>query len=258
MDVLSLQATWIRKIIVNGLRSSTRVNTRNISTAFIYEHPTINALGEFVANLVSPKEMAQTIRSEVEHMHAMVEKYSYDFPEHTPSTVLNKRKRGGDVILITGTTGSVGASTLAELLESPKVEKVYALNRPHRKGLPLVTRQELALTSQGLKGDLVLSEKLVMLEGNLGRPCLGLEESIQQEVCNRFRYHTPPSSCKPGCFPQIRDSLTHIMHVGTLHHLSACPSLPYAWSSIACSLEGRFQPDSTFLRNVYRGPSPVD
>lgn len=133
-------------------------------------------------------------------MHIMVKKYSDDFPEHTPSAALDKRKRGGDVILITGTTGSVGASTLAELLESPKVEKVYALSRPHRKGLPLITRQELALTSQGLRGDLVLSEKLVMLEGNLGRSCLGLEESIQQEVCNRFRYHGARLHANPDVF----------------------------------------------------------
>jgi hypothetical protein len=190
-DVLSLQATWIRKIIINGLRSCTKVNTRNISAAFVYEHPTIDALGEFIADLVSPKEMAQIIRSEVEQMLTLVGKYSSDFPEHIPSTVLSKKKRGGDVILITGTTGSVGASTLAELLESPKVEKVYALNRSHTKGLPLVTRQKRAFTSQGLKGDLVLSEKLVMLEGDLGRSCLGLEESIQQEVCNKMHHHAP-------------------------------------------------------------------
>ena len=179
----SLQATWIRKIIINGLRSCTRVNTRDIPNAFVYENPTVSALGEFVADLVSPKAVAKTLRSEVEKMVALVKKYSSDFPKHTPSAPLNE-KRGGDVVLITGTTGSIGASTLAELLDSPEVEKVYALNRPHKKGLPLVIRQRLALTSQGLAGDLVLSEKLVMLEGDMGRPCLGLEASIQREVRN--------------------------------------------------------------------------
>jgi len=182
---VSLQATWIRKIIINGLRSCTAVNTRNISNAFVYEYPTINALGAFIANLVSPGEIAQIIRSEVEQMLALVGKYGSDFPKYTPS-ILSKKKRGGDIVLITGTTGSIGASTLAELLESPKVEKVYALNRLHRKGLPLITRQELALVSQGLKGDLIFSEKLVILEGDLGRPCLGLEESILRKVCEGF------------------------------------------------------------------------
>jgi len=124
-------------------------------------------------------------------MLTLVGKYSSDFPEHTPSAVLNKRRRGGDVVLITGTTGSIGASTLAELLESPKVEKVYALNRPHKKGLPLITRQKFAFTSQGLKGDSVLSQKLVMLEGDLGRPCFGLKESVQREVCNGFPHCCP-------------------------------------------------------------------
>lgn len=196
LDVLSLQATWIRKIILNGLRSCTNVNTRSIPNVFVYENPTINALGEFIANLVSPNELAQTIRSEVEQMLTLVEKYSSDFPEHTPSAISNKKTRGGDVVLITGTTGSIGASTLVELLESPKVAKVYALNRPHRRGHPLVARQKHALTSQGLNGDLVLSEKLVILEGDLGRPCLGLEESIQREVCDGF-VDVPPSSYKP-------------------------------------------------------------
>lgn len=158
---------------------------------FVYEHPTINGLGEFIADLVSPKEMAQTIRSEVEQMLTLVGRYTSDFPEHTPATVLNKKKRGGDVVLITGSTGSIGASTLVELLESPKVERVYALNRPHKKGLSLISRQKLAITNQGLNGDLVFSKKLVLLEGNLGRPCLGLEKSVQREVRNEFAVVLP-------------------------------------------------------------------
>ena len=180
----SLQATWIRKIIINGLRSCTGINTRDIPGSFVYENPTINALAGFVANLASPKEMAQVVRSKVEKMLDMVGKYGSDFPEYLPLAALDK-KRSGDVVLITGTTGSIGASTLAELLESPKVEKVYALNRSHKKG-PLSLRQKLAFTSQGLNGDLVLSKKLVMLEGDLGRPCLGLEDSTQQEVRDRL------------------------------------------------------------------------
>ena len=135
----------------------------------------------FIADLVSPGEIAQIIRSEVDQMLNLARKYGSSFPEHTSSTTLNE-KRIGDIVLITGTTGSIGASTLAELLESPKVEKVYALNRFHRKGPPLIIRQKLALISQGLKGDLIHSEKLVILEGDLGRPGLGLEESILQEV----------------------------------------------------------------------------
>ena len=117
-------------------------------------------------------------------MFTLVRKYGSSFPEHTHSTAL--KKRSGDVVLITGTTGSIGASTLAELLESPKVEKVYALNRFHRKGLPLIIRQKLALINQGLRGDLIHSKKLVILEGDLARPCLGLEESIRQEVSDGF------------------------------------------------------------------------
>jgi len=184
-EILSLQAIWIRKIIINGLRSCTRVNARNISTAFVYEHPTIRALGVFIADLVSPGEIAQIIRSEVDQMLSLVRKYTSNFPEHTQSTALNE-KHPGDVILITGTTGSIGASTLAELLESPKVKKVYALNRFHRKGLPLIIRQKLALINQGLRGDLIHSEKLVILEGDLARPCLGLGESIRREVRDGF------------------------------------------------------------------------
>ena len=246
---------------MNDLRSCTRVNTRNISTAFVYEYPTINALGEFIANLVSPKEMAQTIRSEVEQMLTLVGKYSSDFPEHTSSTVLSKRRRGGDVILITGSTGSIGASTLAELLESPKVEKVYALNRPHRKGIPLTTRQKFAFTSQGLKGDLVYSEKLVMLEGNLGRPCLGLEESIQQKVCNGFRHHGPRLHANPDVFLyrcEIRSRTSCISVRRVAYPLLSRSRLAKCLSSFARSLEGGLQPDSTLLRNLYRGPSSVD
>ena len=160
-------------------------------------------------------------------MLTLVEKYSSDFPEHVPSTVLNKKKRGGDVILITGTTGSIGASTLAELLESSKVEKVYALNRPHKNGLPLAIRQKRGFTSQGLKGDLVHSEKLVMLEGDMGRPCLGLEESIQQEVCNGDPSSRPPiliHTCifSFRCEIRLRTLCISVCTVAYRHLLSPC------------------------------------
>ena len=198
-------------------------------------------------------------------MLALVGKYSSDFPEHTPSAVLSKKKCGGDVVLITGSTGSIGASTLAELLESPKVEKVYAFNRLRKEGPPLIARQKLSLISQGLKEDLVLSEKLVMLEGDLGRPCLGLEESIQREARNGSHHHLRPHADPYVFFSQVRDSLTHIMHIGTPRRLSSRPSLPLSFSwpaerlpSFLCSLEGRFQPDTALLRNLHRGPPSAD
>jgi hypothetical protein len=55
----------------------------------------------------------------------MVEKYSKNFEDHIPSS----EPPTEDVIVITGTTGSIGSSILVDCLKCPNVKRIYALNR---------------------------------------------------------------------------------------------------------------------------------
>jgi hypothetical protein len=58
----------------------------------------------------------------------LVDKYATHMPCITPAPGA-RYPTSNLVILVTGTTGALGSDFLAKLLQSPKVARVYALNR---------------------------------------------------------------------------------------------------------------------------------
>lgn len=124
-------------------------------------------------------------------MRAMVAKYTYDFPVHKPDPSVRRTK--GDVVLVTGTTGSLGCHLLSQLFANDEVERIYALNRPSRDQLPLRERQRSALIDRGLDAGVLDSEKVVLLEGEIVEPRFGMGEKVYEE---------------------LRQSVTHIIHNG--------------------------------------------
>ena len=118
----------------------------------------------------------------------MVEKYSKDFEDHIPSSEPPK----GDVVIITGTSGSIGSSILVGYLRCPNVKRVYALNRPSADP---VKAQKAALQKRGFDPSLVDIPKLTLLSADLTEGDLGVGESLLEE---------------------LRTTVTHIIHVGWL------------------------------------------
>ncbi|KAF4618223.1 hypothetical protein D9613_011591 [Agrocybe pediades] len=192
----SLQATWIRNTIINVLKNSTEAETDKIATNVVYEYPTIASLTTFLGNLVSGKQGAPGIdvAARASAMHAMVEKYTItEFPIHPRAAdkVEDARPSGGDVVLVTGTTGGLGTYLLAELISNPSVSRVYAVNRG-KDAAALRERQRKALVQRGVDPQKILeSEKLVLLIADTSAPLLGLSEDE---------------------YEKIRSSLTHIIH----------------------------------------------
>ena len=114
-----------------------------------------------------------------ERVSQVVNTYTEGFPSASRS--LATRSEDGDVILVTGTTGSLGCYLLATLLVlSPTVRRVYALNRASKIGLK--DRQCMSLTDRGLDGDLVDCSKLVLLVGDITKPMMGLLPDVYTEV----------------------------------------------------------------------------
>jgi hypothetical protein len=85
-------------------------------------------------------------------------------------------------VLVTGTTGGLGSSLLAALLDSPTVTTVYALNRPSANGEVLGERQRRSFITRGLKETLLDSGKLILLEADLSEPSLGLPSRVLEKV----------------------------------------------------------------------------
>lgn len=126
-------------------------------------------------------------RSPIDDVLEMMAQYSKEFAPHSGVNPLPPY----DVVLVTGTTGTIGSNVLARLVADPRVEKVYGLNR--ESPTPLDTRQRIALRERGLDPSVVDSPKVVLLEGTVPQPKLGLPDDLYEE---------------------LRTSVTHVIHIG--------------------------------------------
>ncbi|KAF9649184.1 acetyl-CoA synthetase-like protein [Thelephora ganbajun] len=183
----SLQATWIRNSVLNALKNTTKLNTREISSNFVYQNPTVSALGKFIYQFTSTG-VSQQLDNTIKEMKDMVGRYIKDFPAHKP---VGGVKPQGDVILITGTTGAIGSNTLAELYEPPNVTKIFVLARS--SSTPISTRQKKALVDRGRDPSIVDSPKVTLLEGDPGLTSFGLSDDV---------------------FSELKSTVTHILHIG--------------------------------------------
>ncbi|KAJ6583069.1 hypothetical protein DFH09DRAFT_978909 [Mycena vulgaris] len=183
----SLQATWIRNSLLGALRESAQLDTREDTRNFVYEHPTITRLTQFMLAVASgTQDAAASGGSTSSVMQAMTKKYTQDFPSHTGARAVPPASE--KVVLITGTTGELGCYLLARLLADDAVVQVYALNRaaPHRPALR--ERQALALLDRGLHSNLLDSPKLSLLEGDIGSSEFGLSVAVYQKIQQSVTY----------------------------------------------------------------------
>ncbi|EMD35545.1 hypothetical protein CERSUDRAFT_106870 [Gelatoporia subvermispora B] len=184
----SLQATYIRNAILKALRSSTTILANKVPLNFVYANPTIGALSSFVWSLFSegqPGSAEAQLEAKVQAMRAMVEKYSKDFGRPAKPNQNGFHADDGEIYLVTGTTGRLGCHLLSQLLQDPKVVKVYGLNRGAPGSEPkLAERQKDAFTMWGLNAALLSSSKLTLLPCDYPKPLLGLNENTYREIQN--------------------------------------------------------------------------
>lgn len=150
-----------------------------LPSSFVYINPTISALTSFILSLFS-SDVQNTASTPECVMQAMVDKYSADFPVHN-SRGAPAAKVLDEVVLVSGTSGRLGAHLLAQLLVKPSVVKVYALNRPSRQNV--LERQLKAFENWELDVRLLAGGKVVLLEADFTKPDFGLGETLYNEVC---------------------------------------------------------------------------
>lgn len=109
----------------------------------------------------------------------MVQKYTSDLP-----VPLSSLRQGSSlasvVVLLVGSTGSVGSHTLKELLDRSEVQRVYTLDRPG--AVTVSSRQRNAFSSHGISMDALNDPRLVALTGSPCLEFLGLERHIFEQV----------------------------------------------------------------------------
>ena len=174
----SLQATWIYRQISVALRGS-GVTHKDPEQNCVYKAPTIRLLSAYILSLVDVEggtAPAHETQAQDRRLRELLQHYTQDFP----SRPLNLRDRapGHDSVLVTGTTGGLGANILRHLLEDPSVEIVYAFNRPSSN----IDAQRETFDRYGLDVALLRSPKMKFVCGDLTQPFFGLDESLFKEV----------------------------------------------------------------------------
>ncbi|KAI1496455.1 male sterility protein-domain-containing protein [Biscogniauxia marginata] len=102
----------------------------------------------------------------------------YDFyAENLPLSTRQAQPKPADsfVVLMTGSTGSLGSYILDSLVREPRVSRIYCLNRGH-SGL------ERQKKSQATKGLRPLSEKVQCLDVDLSKPYFGLSTQVYTKL----------------------------------------------------------------------------
>ncbi|KAM5543754.1 hypothetical protein V8D89_002371 [Ganoderma adspersum] len=139
----------------------------------------------------SPPAVKQDAAAEKVHeMEELVERLSADL---APSAVRGPARETLGAIVVTGTTGSLGAHALAHLLKNSGFNKVYALVRPGDGGVGAKQRQVSAFKFRGLDTSLLDSSRFVTVPCILNKPALGMPQEVYRE---------------------IRASVSHILHLG--------------------------------------------
>ncbi|KAF5351581.1 hypothetical protein D9758_007201 [Tetrapyrgos nigripes] len=176
----SLQMTWIKNTILHALKSNYKVNVREIPQNFVYTYSTARRLGDHMANLAQGKVLEPVdVASRARQMKILADKYCKNFPIRDAIADALKPDTPG-AVLITGSTGYLGSYLLAKLLESKDFTKVYALNRPSNTALS--ARQEASFAARGLNTSLLQSSKLELLESDLSKEYLGLQNGVYGDI----------------------------------------------------------------------------
>ncbi|TRM56544.1 hypothetical protein BD626DRAFT_618939 [Schizophyllum amplum] len=186
----SLNATVLRLRMIGGLKTNatTPSAAHAVSQNVVYEHPTVENLASLLAKLVRGETAAAPAANAQEEIIAMAAKYSeglpgyvdaVTLPKYVPSTNAASLKLPAGVLL-TGTTGNLGAELLAMFLADDRVSRVYTLERAG--SVPARERQRARFADKGLDVGLLESSKLVALAGHLSEERLGQSEAVYAEM----------------------------------------------------------------------------
>ena len=188
----SLQATWIRNSILRALRESHPAIARQLSQNFVYDHPSILRLAEYLSASVADPAILLTTNAESKRkeLYDLVSKYTKDFPSF--KAVRESRGSGATVVLLTGGTGSLGANILAKLIQRDDIQLVYAMSRPSSSRSSSKERHASAFERENLDTKMLDSPKVRFVDGDAERADLAVDLSLYEEVFNLFNCAVPP------------------------------------------------------------------
>ncbi|KAM5379129.1 hypothetical protein ACJA88_005689 [Fusarium oxysporum] len=168
VGVDSLQVMTATNLLRGALHRS-GIETSTITPRVIYRNPTAKVLAEYIQSLRDGVSDDDEETHEINQIKKQVSKYTKNLP--APRTGKQAPLDDGQTVIVTGTTGSLGAYMLDQLCCLESVKKVIALNRSEDGGL---SRQPSVNEFRGLTTDF---SKVEFLHADLSLPDLGLGQS---------------------------------------------------------------------------------
>ncbi|KAK0702433.1 hypothetical protein B0T21DRAFT_112500 [Apiosordaria backusii] len=150
----SLQSLKLARKVTSSLRRSSN-RQESLTAEFVYRHPTLKLLSNAVKSLLQEgdsNDICQDCQSRTDTMRALANEYIQRLDSHQQSNTSRH------VILMTGSTGSLGAHVLSRLSSSLAVAKIICLVRRSRAttsvsfttGNPQKAYQMQSISSAGL------------------------------------------------------------------------------------------------------------
>ncbi|KAK7527343.1 uncharacterized protein IWZ02DRAFT_122405 [Phyllosticta citriasiana] len=174
LGVDSLQVMALASALSHALKSDKADRGAAVVPRDIYGNPTASKLAIALIAKLSNSEATQPSRPREEVMLELINKYTADLPKTAaPLPALPEKQ----TVVITGSTGSLGNYMLEDCINSPKVAKIYCLNRSDSAE----ARQAKSFAERGVKADF---SKVTFLRTDFSWDFFGLASEIYEELLN--------------------------------------------------------------------------
>ena len=194
----SLQASRLRRSTLARLRATPNLPQPviDLPSDFCFENSSVRKLHHAVTELMRRTNadclVGQSIgMKRIAAMEAMVEKYRHillDMSCLAFRARVSKKKQTpnpspGFVVLLTGSTGSLGCFLLARLAKDSAVSRIICLNRPQPGDVDIYQRHMDRMVKRGISLPAEAWKKVVLYDADMSQEYLGLDDDAFGEVC---------------------------------------------------------------------------
>ncbi|KAL6910067.1 hypothetical protein GGI43DRAFT_426893 [Trichoderma evansii] len=172
----SMEVITLSKILRSTLESAgVRADKDTVAPRVIYANTTIKGLAEHLySSVITGSTEEDADAKEISALVKLISKYTTNLP--SPNTNQHNPSDEDQTVIITGTTGSLGAYMLDILIKNPRVAKILAFNRGQDGGS---SRQPAYNAYRGLSTDF---SKVEFLGVDLSKPYFGLHLEKYNDV----------------------------------------------------------------------------
>ncbi|KAI1108654.1 nonribosomal peptide synthetase [Nemania sp. NC0429] len=173
----SLQVISISRLLKAGLEAAGyEIDAETVATRVIYRNPTVERLARYILSRIRQDDpsLPEDTENGVESMKSLWQKYTRDLPEAR----LGRANPSDDrqVVILTGTTGTLGSYMLDQMIRNPRVKRIICLNRSEDGE----KRQARAMVERGLARD--YESKCTFLHADMSRGDFGLSRDAFNEL----------------------------------------------------------------------------